>query len=99
MNLNELINKCNGKYLVAEVVCRDDNEKVVEADIVVISRDYEDALFCEKLLKIDGVDDILVVPPIATREVPPRELAKFWRVVLGKNDSERCESVKWIVRI
>lgn len=100
MKLSEAAKLCNGKYVICTVEQRDEDGNAVKVELMAVCESYADALAGESILRFDG-EDVLVIPPYLTNDaVPPNEMAKYWRGVLGTDvPTPNPPSFKWSLTI
>lgn len=97
--MHEVAKLCDGKYLICTVEQRDESRNAVEVEVMAISETFADALAGESILRFDG-EDVIIIPPYLTHNVPPNEIAKFFRGVWNTDvPSPNPSSFKWSLTI
>lgn len=79
MKISEVAKLCDGKYVICTVGQRDEDGNAVELKVINSASTYDDALAKEAILRFDS--EAIIIPPYLTRNVEPREVAKFFRGV------------------
>lgn len=99
MKISEVAKLCDGGYVVCTVEQRDEDGNAVEVELMAVCETYADALAGESILRFDG-EDVVIIPPYLTRNVEPREVAKFFRGVWNMDvPTTNTPSFKWSLTI